>query len=105
MFSVCGDIMPSRNPLERVLEHRRYQAAVVGRDDQQRVVPAGPHCGLKQSVRARHATTLRAAMTSTPAPAPSSRRPWRDVLRVYAEPTAVRMFFLGFAAGLPLLLV
>jgi MFS transporter, PAT family, beta-lactamase induction signal transducer AmpG len=44
-------------------------------------------------------------MTSTPAPAPSSRRPWREVLRVYAEPTAMRMFFLGFAAGLPLLLV
>ncbi len=37
--------------------------------------------------------------------AASSRRPWREVLRVYAEPAALRMFFLGFAAGLPLLLV
>jgi PAT family beta-lactamase induction signal transducer AmpG len=34
-----------------------------------------------------------------------ARRTWREVLRVYAEPAAVRMFFLGFAAGLPLLLV
>lgn len=30
---------------------------------------------------------------------------WREVARVYAEPVALRMFFLGFAAGLPLLLV
>ncbi|HTN49530.1 MAG TPA: AmpG family muropeptide MFS transporter [Burkholderiaceae bacterium] len=35
----------------------------------------------------------------------SARRRWRDVLRVYTEPVALRMFFLGFAAGLPLLLV
>jgi PAT family beta-lactamase induction signal transducer AmpG len=35
----------------------------------------------------------------------TSRRTWRDVLRVYAEPTALRMLLLGFAAGLPLLLV
>ncbi len=33
------------------------------------------------------------------------RRSWREVLQVYAEPAALRMFFLGFAAGLPLLLV
>jgi MFS transporter, PAT family, beta-lactamase induction signal transducer AmpG len=45
------------------------------------------------------------AADTTRAPAPSSRRPWREVLRVYAEPAALRMFFLGFAAGLPLLLV
>ncbi len=32
-------------------------------------------------------------------------RSWSDTLRVYAEPATVRMFFLGFAAGLPLLLV
>ncbi|HQR69832.1 MAG TPA: AmpG family muropeptide MFS transporter [Burkholderiaceae bacterium] len=41
-------------------------------------------------------------------PVPESklpRRSWRDVMRVYAEPAALRMFFLGFAAGLPLLLV
>jgi len=40
-----------------------------------------------------------------PAEAAAPRRSWRDVLRVYAEPAALRMFFLGFAAGLPLLLV
>ncbi|MCU0769612.1 MAG: AmpG family muropeptide MFS transporter [Burkholderiaceae bacterium] len=65
------------------------------------------------------ATTLRAPMNLPPAsPAASaaaaaagagsvatSRRTWRDVLRVYAEPTALRMLLLGFAAGLPLLLV
>jgi PAT family beta-lactamase induction signal transducer AmpG len=39
------------------------------------------------------------------ASAASSRRSWREVVRVYAEPAAMRMFFLGFAAGLPLLLV
>ncbi len=39
--------------------------------------------------------------TSVAAP----QRSWRTVLRVYAEPAALRMFFLGFAAGLPLLLV
>ncbi len=33
------------------------------------------------------------------------RRRWRDALRVYAEPATLRMLFLGFAAGLPLLLV
>ncbi len=36
---------------------------------------------------------------------PATRRSWRDVLHVYAEPAALRMFVLGFAAGLPLLLV
>jgi len=36
---------------------------------------------------------------------PATRRSWREVLHVYAEPAALRMFFLGFAAGLPLLLV
>src|SRR5688572_30399041 len=30
---------------------------------------------------------------------------WIDTLRVYAEPPTLRMFFLGFSAGLPLLLV
>jgi len=32
-------------------------------------------------------------------------RGWRDALRIYLEPAPLRMFFLGFAAGLPLLLV
>ena len=30
---------------------------------------------------------------------------WREALQVYAKPAALRMFFLGFASGLPLLLV
>lgn len=30
---------------------------------------------------------------------------WRDALLVYTKPAALRMFFLGFASGLPLLLV
>ncbi|MBA2413657.1 MAG: AmpG family muropeptide MFS transporter, partial [Burkholderiaceae bacterium] len=37
--------------------------------------------------------------------APSPQRRWRDALRVYTEPETLRMLFLGFAAGLPLLLV
>jgi PAT family beta-lactamase induction signal transducer AmpG len=32
-------------------------------------------------------------------------RPWLDALRVYAQPAALRMLFLGFGAGLPLILV
>jgi PAT family beta-lactamase induction signal transducer AmpG len=36
--------------------------------------------------------------------APPVRR-WSEALRVYLEPASLRMFFLGFAAGLPLLLV
>src|SRR5512145_33759 len=32
-------------------------------------------------------------------------RRWSDAVRVYLEPASLRMFFLGFAAGLPLLLV
>jgi MFS transporter, PAT family, beta-lactamase induction signal transducer AmpG len=39
------------------------------------------------------------------ASAAAQRRTWRQVLHVYTEPAARRMFFLGFAAGLPLLLV
>lgn len=38
----------------------------------------------------------------SPTPAPFS---WRDALRVYLEPASLRMLTLGFAAGLPLLLV
>lgn len=37
--------------------------------------------------------------------AATARRSWGDTLRVYAEPATVRMLFLGFSAGLPLLLV
>src|SRR4029453_16257676 len=36
---------------------------------------------------------------------PATQRSWRGVLHVYAEPVALRMLVLGFAAGLPLLLV
>ena len=39
-------------------------------------------------------------------PAPSETKPsWGATLRVYLEPATVRMLFLGFSAGLPLLLV
>ncbi len=43
-------------------------------------------------------------------PAPSAAEaspalPWRDALKVYLEPATLRMLALGFAAGLPLLLV
>ena len=37
--------------------------------------------------------------------AASPARRWSDAWRVYREPASLRMFFLGFAAGLPLLLV
>ena len=30
---------------------------------------------------------------------------WRDALRVYMQPRVIGMLFLGFSAGLPLLLV
>src|SRR3954469_889012 len=39
---------------------------------------------------------------------PSQTEPpanWAESLRVYAEPATLRMLFLGFSAGLPLLLV
>ncbi|MET0166951.1 MAG: AmpG family muropeptide MFS transporter, partial [Vicinamibacterales bacterium] len=38
-------------------------------------------------------------------PSTAIHRSWSDTLRVYAEPATLRMFFLGFSAGLPLLLV
>ena len=50
------------------------------------------------------------ASTSSPAtpaliPEPPRRTPWLQTLRVYLEPASLRMLTLGFAAGLPLLLV
>ncbi len=42
---------------------------------------------------------------STAASLAPDKPPWRDTLRVYLEPTSLRMLFLGFSAGLPLLLV
>jgi len=38
-------------------------------------------------------------------PLPSPKNSWRDVWHVYAEAATLRMLFLGFSAGLPLLLV
>ncbi|MBO7173477.1 MAG: AmpG family muropeptide MFS transporter [Burkholderiaceae bacterium] len=35
----------------------------------------------------------------------TTERTWMESLRVYLKPAAVRMFFLGFSSGLPLLLV
>ena len=34
-----------------------------------------------------------------------TERTWKESLRIYLKPAAVRMFFLGFSSGLPLLLV
>ena len=42
--------------------------------------------------------------TGTTGAAGPARR-WSDAIRVYLEPASLRMFFLGFGAGLPLLLV
>ena len=46
--------------------------------------------------------------SSTPQPdlkPEATRTGWREALTVYFSPPALRMFFLGFSAGLPLLLV
>ncbi|MDP3205723.1 MAG: AmpG family muropeptide MFS transporter, partial [Hydrogenophaga sp.] len=45
--------------------------------------------------------TGRDAAEPVPQPSPT----WGDTLRVYLEPASLRMFALGFSAGLPLLLV
>jgi PAT family beta-lactamase induction signal transducer AmpG len=46
------------------------------------------------------------ATTETPSsPPPSGLAAWLAALRVYLEPATLRMLFLGFSAGLPLLLV
>ena len=47
------------------------------------------------------------AATATPPASslPPARTPWLQSLRVYLEPASLRMLTLGFAAGLPLLLV
>ncbi len=41
----------------------------------------------------------------TPAATPGPKRSWGQALKVYAQPTSLRMLALGFSAGLPLLLV
>jgi len=43
--------------------------------------------------------------TANPAQNPPARPTWGETLRVYTEPATLRMLFLGFSAGLPLLLV
>jgi len=43
--------------------------------------------------------------TPTPTTAAEPRPSWAQTLRVYLEPASLRMFALGFSAGLPLLLV
>ncbi len=47
---------------------------------------------------------IQASPHCTDAPAPA-KRSWAQALKVYAEPTSLRMLALGFSAGLPLLLV
>ena len=43
--------------------------------------------------------------TASPAQTEPAKPTWGETLRVYREPPTLRMLFLGFAAGLPLLLV
>src|SRR5688572_560919 len=43
--------------------------------------------------------------TANPAQTPPDRPTWGETLRVYLEAPTLRMLFLGFSAGLPLLLV
>jgi len=43
--------------------------------------------------------------TTSPVTATPTKPSWRDAWRVYLEPASWRMLFLGFSAGLPLLLV
>lgn len=43
--------------------------------------------------------------TAIPAQTSSGKPTWAETLRVYTEPATLRMLFLGFSAGLPLLLV
>jgi PAT family beta-lactamase induction signal transducer AmpG len=43
--------------------------------------------------------------TTSPASSTPTKPSWRDAWLVYLEPTSWRMLFLGFSAGLPLLLV
>jgi len=45
------------------------------------------------------------SVATTPTPETPARRSWLAALHVYLEPASLRMLTLGFAAGLPLLLV
>lgn len=57
----------------------------------------------KHQTRREPAGALAAAAAAPPAEAP--RLPWTRALQVYLQPASLRMLTLGFAAGLPLLLV
>ena len=52
-------------------------------------------------------TTRQLASTDAISPAAGklAKRSWAETLKVYLEPPTLRMLLLGFAAGLPLLLV
>ena len=49
--------------------------------------------------------TASAATAAPPGPPPPAKLSWLAAWRVYLEPASLRMFTLGFSAGLPLLLV
>ncbi len=66
--------------------------------------------------QAAHSPAAASLATASPAPqspashalvssATAAAPTWREALRVYREPASLRMLFLGFSAGLPLLLV
>ncbi len=58
------------------------------------------------SVPPRSAAELAASPAEPGAPAEApAKLPWHETLKVYLEPATLRMFALGFGAGLPLLLV
>jgi PAT family beta-lactamase induction signal transducer AmpG len=50
-------------------------------------------------------TTARSEAPGSAVAEPPTRPSWGETLRVYLEPASLRMFALGFSAGLPLLLV
>ena len=63
--------------------------------------------GKRDAARPLSGAGLSAAIISsmTNPPSNEARASWADTLRVYLEPATLRMLFLGFSAGLPLLLV
>ncbi|HYP85230.1 AmpG family muropeptide MFS transporter [Variovorax sp.] len=52
-----------------------------------------------------HPTDASPISSVSPDPSAAPARSWRDAVAVYREPATLRMLALGFAAGLPLLLV
>ena len=57
---------------------------------------------MRQAQNTMSDNTNSATRTTPPALPPAT---WGETLRVYLEPATLRMLFLGFSAGLPLLLV